>query len=216
MSAITVAQDPYNSRMVIDVTWTGPAEPVGLSRFDPDGVWRFVRQGNPLTLASGAWSGSDYECPMDVGVKYAIRSATSSITYSNSVLLQSQGMTWIKHPYRPSLNVRVYPTAAPDMTRTAPIGVFAILGRATPVAMTTTRSADVGTLTFATSVEAENVKIRNVFADGGIVQLAFPSGYGLNAMWVVANDVTAKRVTHFAPEETRMWELTFTAVERPN
>jgi hypothetical protein len=216
MSDITVMPDPYNSRVTIDCVWTGPAEPVALSRYDPDLEWRYVRQGNPLTFTAGAVTVDDFECPLDVGVKYAMRSETSAITYSEATLLLSQGLSWIKHPYDPSRNVRIYPTEAPNMTRTAPVGLFPILGRSTPVAVTTARGADVGTLKFATASSTENDAIRHLLSDGGIVQLAFPSGYGVRALWAACSELVENRLTHYAIEPSRIWELSFTAVERPD
>jgi hypothetical protein len=216
MSAITVTPDPYNSRVMIEATWDGPAEDVSLSRYDPDGVWRYVRLGNPVEFDAGEWAGDDFEAPLDVAVKYAMRSATSDITYSEATMLISQGLTWLKHPYQPALNVRVYPTEAPDVTRANPVGLFAVLGRNAPVAVTTARASDTGTLKFATSSSSEVTALRALLLDGSVLQLACPGGYGVGTFWIAAGDVVMSRYTHHAPTIERMWELTFTAVDRPS
>lgn len=211
---LAVTADPTNARLQLDLTWSGTAPTI--SRYDPDNVWRFVRNCHPGTLTAGHWVGSDYEAPLDAEVFYYVRDAgsTTPIT-SGRYTLPGQGATWLRHLTIPALSQRIRPTQPPDLTRKAVGGTFPILGRADPVAVTMTRQSANGQLVLSTDTTAGRLTLARLLADGSVLQLACPGGYGIGSLYIQPGDLIEQRVSPYAPETTREWTLDFTVVAQP-
>lgn len=195
----------------------GPVLP-SVSRLDPDGVYRPVRAGNPVQLdGDRRWSVDDYDAPLDVPVSYVATNgvAGDDVATAGPVTLPSNGVAWLKHVGRPTLNQRVQLDAAPDLTRSANGALYPVLGRAAPVATTDTRSAGKGVISFHTETAAQTAAILALFADGSVLQLAMPGNSGVGSLFILPGDLTESRLTHYAAMPDRAWRLDFTVTERP-
>jgi hypothetical protein len=214
-TSLAVTADPTNACFQLDLTWT-PAFAPTISRYDPDNVWRFVRNAHPGTVTAGHWVGADYEAPLDAEVFYYVRdtSTTTPIT-SARYTLSGNGATWLRHLTTPALSQVVHPVQPPDVTRKAVGTTFFILGRGDPIATTMTRQAGSGQLILRTDTTAERLALVRLLSDGSVLQLACPGGYGIGSLYVQPLDVTETRVSPYAPELTREYTLDFAVVAQP-
>lgn len=226
MSSLTPSEiDPYAVPGVqLALVWDDVANPPTVSRLDPDGVYRLVRGGNPVTLdGSGHWTGYDYEPPFDVPVLYAASNGDSddpatpdAVTITSlSITLPSHGQAWLKHVLHPELSAPVMLTRLPDITRAARVGTFPVLGRSEPVAVSSPRVAPTGSLDFRTDDDDERAAIVDLLADGTVLVLITPGDTGFGSLYVMPGDLDEKRVTHLGSQTVRLWTLAFTAVDRP-
>src|SRR5674476_1515568 len=95
-NGLAVTADPTNARFQLNLTWSYTSATI--SRYDPDNVWRFVRNAHPGTITSSHWVGADYEAPLDAEVFYYVRDAstTTPIT-SDRYTLEGNSATWLRH-----------------------------------------------------------------------------------------------------------------------
>jgi hypothetical protein len=216
-NGLAVTADPTNARMQLDLTWSYTSATI--SRYDPDNVWRFVRNAHPGTVTAGHWIGADYEAPLDAEVFYYVRDAatptpTTPIT-SGMYTLSGNGATWLRHLTTPALSQVVHPVQPPDVTRKAIGAMFAILGRSDPIATTMARQAGNGQLILRTDTTAERLSLVRLLSDGSVLQLACPGGYGIGSLYIQPNDFTEQRISPYAPELTREYTLDFAVVAQP-
>lgn len=205
--------DTDNARVALELVWDGSAPTI--SRYDPDGIWRPVTRADPAFRTGGAWTGNDYEAPADQAVTYAVRDATGGTLMGPKVTLPSGDTSWLKHLTNPYLSRRLHITAPPDLTRPVEQGVFTVLGRTAPVAVTTQRSSARGRLELTTSTTVERRGLEKLLDDGSTLLLATPPQYGLGTLWVAPGELEEKRVSDAAVEQTRLWTLPFVIVDRP-
>lgn len=212
---LAVQVDSTNFRTILTLTWDGTAPWV--ARHDPDGVWRWVRFAAPATLTGGVWTNSDFDVPTGVGFWYAVRDSAGNQLVSDDVYVVAPGSTvaWLKHPTRPALNTRLRLTRIPDLVRPVTSAAFSVLGRPNPVAVTNVRGGPTGTLDFETATDAERLRFERIFADGYPLQVSLPPGVGQQTYYVAAMELTEARVTHYGPEQTRLWSVPFVVVDAP-
>lgn len=202
------------------LTWTTPTAPAtaSIQRVNlVTGEIADVRDAAPATLTAGAWSGTDYEAPLDEPVYYLATSTdqpTAAITTA-SLTLDSGGSTWLKHPGRPWLNTAVHAADGPGLSRPIPRGVFDVLGRTRPVAVSLLRSSERGELHLTTLTDDERVALLALLADGTPLLLSTPAGYGVGNAYISVGDVVENRVSPLGAEPARAWSLPFIAVDRP-
>lgn len=182
-----------------------------------DGSSSAVRNADPATLSGGQWIGTDYEVPLDAGFYYRATAPDMPgySAISPSYVLDSAGRTFLKHPGRPALNSSVSVESAPDLARPVAQGVFDVLGRAQPVAVSMRRAAARGTLTLNTATESERAALLLLLDDGTPLLLATPEGYGLGNVYIAVGEVAEQRVTGTGYEWSRRWTLPFVIVDRP-
>jgi hypothetical protein len=182
-----------------------------------DGTVLAVRGGDPATLAGGGWVGQDYEVPLDDPFYY--RASSTDVPglelLSPTYTVVGDGRTLLKHPGRPALNQVVHVATAPSVSRPVAQGVFDVLGRPTPVAVSMRRSAPRGELQLTTYTEDERQALLLLLEDGTPLYLQAPADYGVGNVYVSIGDVTEGRMagTGFTPE--RRWSLPFVVVDRP-
>jgi hypothetical protein len=213
-NSLVVTADPTNARFTLDLTWSYTSATI--SRYDPDNVWRFVRNCHPGTVTAGHWVGDDYEAPLDAEVFYYVRDASTTTPYTSArYTLSGNSATWLRHLATPALSQVVYPVQPPDLTRKAVGTTFAILGRADPIATTMTRQSANGQLILRTDTAADRLSLVRLLSDGSVLQLACPGGYGLGSLYIQPLDFTEQRVSPYAPESTREYTLDFAVVAQP-
>lgn len=217
---LTATPDPANARVLLQLTWTTPGTQwatATVTRVNGDGSTEVVRSANPATLVAGAWLDYDYDPGLDEVVSYLATSPEEPgvVIESAQVTVASGGQTWLKHPGKPALNRTVQPTRPPDLTRPIDMGVFPVLGRRLPVAVSATRRSATGTLELTSATDDERAGLLNLFVDGAVLLLATPGGYGLGRLFLAVGDVDEQRPAGAAPEPTRVWQVPFTVVGAP-
>jgi hypothetical protein len=202
----------------VTITWPGLTS-VTLSRVGASGAIVNVRNAEPATLdANGEWIGFDYEPPLDEDFYYLATSTESpgTVLLGEVMRLPSQGLTWLRHPGRPAFNRSFTVTRGPDLSRPAELGVFNVLSRSRPIAVSSLRQSERGVLDLRTDTDEEATDLLALVSDGTTLLFAPPSGYGLpSLLYLAVADVAEVRVTGYGPEPTRYWSLPFTVVDRP-
>ena len=180
--------------------------------------WAGAPDASASTLVlTGTWASSDFEAPVDTPFHYAVRDVTGTTIASPVYVLPSNSVAWLKHPTRPDWNIRLNLTEMPDLTRAAVSGIFPILGRDTPIAITMPRQAATSAtpLRWLTETAADLVAVPRILADGSVLLLAIPGANGFGARWVSPGDLLEPRLGPYGAESARVWELPFSIVSRP-
>lgn len=211
--------DTANARVSVALNWTSAPVPATatIERVDGSGAITPVRGAELATLVAGAWVGDDYEAPLDEPFYYRATStdrpgvAVESVQYT----MPSNGLAWLKHPGRPFLNTVVTVSMPPSWTRPVAQGVFDVLGRSAPVAVSMRRNSPRGDLTLYTEDEASRVALLLLLDDGSPLYLQTPSGRGVGNVYVSIGEVAESRLTHIGTTEARSWTLPLTVIDRP-
>lgn len=203
-------------RVRLDITDSGGLTSATITRLDPDGRTRAVRtgDGNPATLSGGLALLYDYEAPFGA-VSYS--SLESPGTVSAQVTL-AESRVWLIHPGVPELSTPVTVVALGPRTAAVQRGVHRPLGRATAVVQTDgARKAAEWTLTLLTTSDDERLTLQDLVFDASVLLLNVPAdkGWGAEYEYVSIGDIEEQRVSRFAGEPLRRWELPCTVVDRP-
>jgi hypothetical protein len=210
---------PATTRVSVSLTWNSAPIPATatVERVDATGYVTAVRGAERATLVVGAWVGDDFEAPLDVAFYYRATSADrpgeqlTSATYS----IASGGSTWLKHPGKPFLNSKVTVGAAPSLTRPVAQGVFDVLGRSAPVAVTMRRNSARGELSLVTATDNERYVLLSLIDDGSPLYLQTPAGFGIGNVYVAVGEVAENRIGGLGAVTDRLWSLPFTVIDRP-
>lgn len=221
MPTLVATLFPDTTRVSINLDWSDatpdPATAL-IERVNEDGTVVPVRGADPATLVAGAWVGDDYEAPLDATFYYQATSTDipGVVVTSANYELSSGGNTWLKHPGRPFFNMIVNVASPPELARPISQGVFDVLGRSRPVAVSMRRSSERGTLQLVTDNDAQRAALWAMLDDGSALYLSTPDGYGIGNIYIACGDVAEQRATKLGKEPTRYWTIPFTVVDRPS
>lgn len=192
-----------------------------VGRVDPDGFTQLIRSGADVPLVSGGALMYDFEVPLDVPVYYVTGTSFDAsgrlvvAATSNVVTVESHGYTWLKDPGLPSRNIRIDEVEdIPEVTRAARGGIFHIIDRTHPIAITSRREGRVGELHLITATAQQRQALVSMLSRGQILLLQTPDVSGFGSAYVYIGDVVESRVSVMA-EQTRRWTLPITMVDRP-
>lgn len=135
--------------------------------------------------------------PVTGGAAAISRGATA--VFSTTYLSESDDITptldtvWLKNINRPFLNRPVAVTAWSDVERRARAGVFDIIGRTMPVAVTDLRSSRRYTLALLASTPDEADELDLCLASGDPILIHVPADCPIPGMYAVAGDVAVSR-----------------------
>lgn len=217
MPAITTVVDAANS--VIIVTVTGASNPAEVIRTDQTGNQLAIRDGDPAVLVGGQVVCHDYEAPLDEPVTYQLVTPADFNNVkatSHAVTLPSNGLSWIKNPGLPTLNMplTLEPPTDPLVYNTTQ-GVFQVINRANPVVITSKRSDFTGTMIGYTFTLDERDSLMALFEDGGILLFQTPFKWALRSNYVAVGNVSEQWVSEDANDPAREWTIPMIAVDRP-
>lgn len=160
---------PKVTLQVADLVEASPS----LVRVDPDGHARPVRMPpDGLVPVGGTWAGADYEAPLDVIVRYQLRSGATVLVEASVTVTSDK--PWLIHPGIPALSHPVRIIKQEDtawVARTAPLDV---IGRASPMVVTGLRATRSGTLVLAVTAGPERTALLQLIADGSVLLLRVP------------------------------------------
>lgn len=153
------------------------------------------------------------------GVAAISKGITQSFTRADFVTQETVSftptvtVTWLKNPRRPNLNIPVTVTDFSAISRPARAGVFAVIGRTLPIAVTDVRGGRSYTLTLTTLdlPAAQDLDAR--LAQGDPVLLHVPANCPFPGGYYVVGDVQYDR--HSARTKRRFFELPLTEVAAP-
>lgn len=180
-------------------------------------AWAATPHASVSTLAA-VQSVLDPEAPLDVPVRYEITAPdqpTFKIT-SEPVTLPSEDRSWLSHPgLRAAMIVNV--AREPEQTRAIARGVFPVLGRSRPIAVSgSRRQAPSATLEVTTLDFAERDRLLDMLEDGAALLLRAPANLGHGpGEWLSIGDVTIKSLGHGAWDGPRTFTLPYQVVDAP-
>jgi hypothetical protein len=166
---------------------------------------------------------ADYETGNAVATHYRAR-----LTYYNSGLTLTSAwvetavsaawtgeLTWLKNLSDPTLNTTVRHRFPPTAAYPARFGVFNILSREKPIAVTDTRLAAQGALAFVTLDSAEATAMRTLLKSAGVLLVQTPPTalWGDKYVWV--GDVQEQNPSRILTEVVRYWAMNYAEVDAP-
>lgn len=166
---------------------------------------------------------TDYEAPLGVPFSYRIEFYSSSTgalaawrtTVSFTLDPGDINYAWLKDPLRPQLNRRVLVKQAPDWQQPIEQNVMRLAGRQNAVVLSRIRSGREGSLTVWTQSDDERESLRFLMATGNVLLWQSAPGMGEPDVYVSVAQTTYPRVSSYAPEGWREWQLPLTEVDRP-
>lgn len=121
---------------------------------------------------------------------------------------------WIKSPTRPFLNRPVMLSEFGEVTRRDRSGVFEIVGRSYPVAVTDLRSSRRQTISLLTQDRQERRELDTILASGEPILFHAPAGCAVDSMYAIAGDVSYDRTARRS--ERRLFQIPLTEVAPPH
>lgn len=169
-------------------------------------TWTGVRGG--MEIASGAsGTGYDYEFVDGVENFYRVRGEVASIT-------PDLGGVWLKSITRPFLNRMLGPAAVVDSTfsRDARMGVFDVIGRSAPVAVTDVRGGKNFGLRIISDTDQDSYTLDYLTASGDILYLHAPSAGRIPTAYVAVGTTSRK---YHGVSRISTWLMDMTEVQAP-
>lgn len=180
--------------------------PVVVQRSTDQVRWSTVRGGAAVTVAGDAVSLDDYEFVADVPNYYRVAGEVASIT-------PTLGGVWLKSVARPFLNRRVVVQDYGDVERPARAGVFDVIGRSSPVAVSDVRGSRRWNLTVLTSTPPSAGDIDMLLASGDPLFIHVPAGCDVPGGYVSVGDTVQRRPARRSVR--RLFELPCVEVAAP-
>jgi hypothetical protein len=209
--AINVTYDPVLS--CVRIAGTSLAAGPALFRRSLNGglTWTTVRGGEEVTVIGGNAHLDDYEFVPNVVNSYEIDDGTDLWGFD---FTPTQDAVWLKSITRPFLNRAVSVVDHSDITLPARNGVFPVIGRANPVAVTDVRLARQFQLTVKADTVADADAIEVVLAGGDPLYLQVPAdARDIPGGYVVVGDAVRRRFGHVSAR--RWFDLPCTTVAAP-
>lgn len=173
--------------------------------------WTTVRGGESVTVVSGSASLDDYEFSPGVVNHYRIDDGTD---VWQTTITPEQAEVWMKSISRPFLNRPVTVVSHSDITREARNGVFPIIGRSSPVAITDVRLARQWEMTLKADSVSDADALELVLAGGDPLYIQVPpDGRDIPGGYVVVGTMTRRRFGHVSAR--RWFDLPMTTVAPP-
>lgn len=135
---------------------------------------------------------TDYEATQGEQTDYLLADADGTVLDSVRVVLPRWG-TWIKHPAKPHLNLRVAYVEDDGFTRDSRDEVLQIRGAKFPVVLSDRRLAPSGMVTVLTRTHADRLALGALLDDGGILMLDTDPAWGVPVRYVSVGSVTTLR-----------------------
>jgi hypothetical protein len=217
--AVTLTYDDQLSRVRVDADELGVDATYAVVDRSYNGVlWTTLRGGTDVDITSGAltFPVDDYEFVDGDVATYRVRSYDAG-----DVLLETQTDTitptldtvWLKFIARPYLNRKVTVTDWSDVERASRNGVFPVVGRIEPLAITDLHTSRTFTLSLLTDTLDKASDLDLALSVGFPVYLQAPADCGIPTMYAVVGNLTQRRTSRRGIR--RLFEIPLTEVGAP-
>ena len=160
----------------------------------------------------------DHEVPLDVEFYYQVSAPNqpSFTLFMEPMTVDSLDQTWLLHP-DVGIPVKVIVAAEPGGSRTIDRGVFQVIGRARPIAVTGgVRHSIEADMELYTFTFGDRDRILEFLQDGQPLLLRAPARLGHGpGEWLSIGDVELKAHGHGAWEGPRSFTFSYTVVDPP-
>jgi len=212
--ALTATFDPVLSRVRLAATVLDDGVTALFERSPNTHQWTTVRGGGEVTVTGADTAAvDDYE--FAPGVVNYYRVTCGSDTFTASVTPDQTGV-WFKSLTRPFLNREVAVVSHSDIVRPARNGIFPVIGRSYPVAITDVRLAGSWDMTIKAETPGDADVLDLVFASGDPLFVQVPATGVLSTVpggYVVVGDVVRRR--YGTVSQRRWFDLPLTLVAAP-
>lgn len=218
--ALTATYDGVLSRMRLSATLLGATATYAVFDVAPVGgaaVFTTVRGGTKVTVGGQNANLDDYEFPAGVAVTYRVRSFDASDVLQQTFTVNAtQDLTdvWVKVVARPFLNRIVTVLDFSDVQRSARAGVFDVVGRSFPVAVSDVRGSKRFELEVLTETAVEARDFDLLLASGDPVLVHVPSASLVPDGYFTVGD-SAERKFDRTASPRRVFACGLTAVAAP-
>jgi hypothetical protein len=203
--------DPVLSRVRLAATALDPA-PTALFERSTNGVrWTTVRGGSAVAVSGTDTAAlDDYEFVPAVVNHYRVTAGSDVYT---TTITPAQTGVWLKSITRPFLNRPVRVVGHSDITRRARNGIFDVIGRSDPVAVTDVRSSRAWEMTVWVDSVADADALELVFASGDPLYVQTDGAADIPGGYVVVGDTTRRR--YGRESDRRFFDLPMRNVAAP-
>jgi hypothetical protein len=219
---LTATPEPDSSppRVRLDFTdaTSAPVSSLTISRLDANGRTWAVRtsDGGPLTVSGGAATIYDYEVPYGTRVTYS----TDIVSGPTAVAVLDVARPWLIHVGVPSRSATFHNLAGSQASETWDIdqGVFAVLGRSTPIITTGgARVVPASSLVIHSATDDEKAALSLLLSDGAPLLLNVPQslGWGIGTSYIAVGRVQVDRPIGILSVSHRSLTLPYQQVARP-
>lgn len=215
--ALTATYSGGLSRVILSADALGASATYAVFDLTVNGTtYSTVRGGGSVTVGSQLANLNDFEFPCDVAATYRVRSYSAANvlqqTFTVAITVQLTA-PWLKSVGRPFLNRQVEASDASDVSYTARAGIFPVIGRTDPVAVTDSFSVKSYQLSLRTFTKTEADLLRILVASGDVLYLQTPPDFPSPGGYFVCGDVTEGR--QGMPWADRWFTLPLTKVAAP-
>lgn len=180
-------------------------------------TWTTVRGGGAVPVTNGMFTLDDYEFPAGVPVTYRVTAFNVSDVQTDQetgAITADLGTVWLKVIAKPFLNRPVTVVDWSRVARSARNGVFPIVGRQNPVAVTDVRAGRQFDLVVMTPTLDEGEEFDTILSGGDPVYLHTPAGCPVpGPLYAVVGDTEEERRSTRGPR--RYFTLPMTEVAAP-
>lgn len=183
--------DPILSRVRLAATAIDPATEALFERSANNVRWTTVRGGGAVPV-SGADTAAldDYEFVPGAVNYYRVTGGADVYT---TTITPAQTGVWLKSITRPFLNRAVEVVDHSDIRRDARNGIFEVIGRSDPVAVTDVRGSRSWEMTVKVDTVSDADALETVFASGDPLYVQTDGTKDIPAGYVVVGDLTRRR-----------------------
>jgi hypothetical protein len=206
------------SRIRLTGTTLGASATYAVFDRTTDGIWyTTVRGGSSVPVSAQTAKLDDYEFPAGPAITYRVRSYNASnVLQATATVVVTQDLAdvWVKVPARPFLNRAVEASVNVEVTRQARGGVFPVLGRSFPIAVSDVRGSRQFELRVRTSTATQHRDVDLLLASGEPIYLHVPStNTRLPSGYFVIGDTTEEPTGRYLYE--REFTLPVTEIAAP-
>jgi hypothetical protein len=213
-AALTLTYDSVLARVRISATGMAPYVSARIERSTDLIRWVTVRGGQAVTVKSGSVTLDDYEFSSDVPNYYRlITLAPSGQTTGPVSITPALDAVWLKSIALPFLNRRIVVTDWSAITRPTRTGVFDVIGRSVPIAVSDVRGSRRFSLTVMTTGLQDESNLDGVLAAGDVMFIHVPADCPVPGGYVAIGDTSDDR--HAPTSTERFWELPCTVIAPP-
>jgi hypothetical protein len=216
---VTLTYDTELSRVRIDASALDLSATTADVERSIDGVtWTAVRGGLGIPVTSGSFDlpVNDYEFIADVVNTYRVTAYDASLVQTNqetNTITPVLDRVWIKSIARPYLNREVIVADFSEITRAPRTGVFDIVGRSFPVAVSDVRSGKTYTLEILTETSAEERDFDLLLASGDPIFVHVPASSMVPDGYYTIGQTTNRRLGRTSVK--RVFTLPLTEIAAP-
>lgn len=198
---VTPTYDAGLSRVRVSASGLSGSPVTALVERSIDGVtWSTVRGGTSVTVSGGSLTlpVDDYEFIDGLANTYRVTAYNVSdvqVDQETAAITPDLTGVWLKSIGRPFLNRQVTVADYSDIERPSRAGVFDVIGRSYPVAVSDVRGSRRWTLEVLTSTTAEATDLDLILASGDPLFVHVPADCTIPGGYVTVGDTTQRRTS---------------------